>query len=151
MRAVVQRVVSAVLSVDGQEVSRIGQGLVCYLGVGKGDTEVERKWLARKVAGLRIFSDEQGKMNLSAIQTGADILVVSQFTLFGDIRNGFRPSFTGAEAPEAAKNMYGKFCDELVENGVKNVAQGVFAADMTISQVNQGPVTIILDSSSRNL
>lgn len=151
MKAVIQRVNQAVLSVDNQEISRIACGLVCYLGVGKGDTEAEMKWLARKVAGLRIFPDENGKMNLSAVNIQADILVVSQFTLFGDIRNGFRPSFTSAESPEPAEKMYEQFCHELSANGVKTVAKGVFAADMKIDQVNQGPVTIILDSAERKL
>lgn len=151
MKAVIQRVNQAVLSVENQEISRIACGLVCYLGVGKGDTEAEMKWLARKVAGLRIFPDENGKMNLSAVNIQADILVVSQFTLFGDIRNGFRPSFIAAESPEPAEKMYEQFCQELCVHGVKNVAKGVFAADMKIEQVNQGPVTIILDSSERKL
>lgn len=151
MKAVIQRVSQAVLSVENQEISRIACGLVCYLGVGKGDTEAEMKWLARKVAGLRIFPDENGKMNLSAVNILADILVVSQFTLYGDIRNGFRPSFTAAESPELAEKMYEQFCQELSVHGVKNVAKGVFAADMKIDQVNQGPVTIILDSAERKL
>lgn len=151
MKALVQRVAKANLSVDGKVVAQIGQGLVCYLGVGKGDTENELQWLARKVAGLRIFSDENGKMNLSAVNKGAAILVVSQFTLFGDVKNGFRPSFTGAESPVEAEKMYERFCLELSANSVREVAQGVFGADMTIEQVNIGPVTILLDSAERKL
>jgi D-tyrosyl-tRNA(Tyr) deacylase len=151
MKALVQRVSSAVLKVENQLISEINEGLVCYLGVGKGDSEKELKWLARKVAGLRIFPDENGKMNLSAVDTGSEILVVSQFTLFGDIRNGFRPSFIAAEEPDIAENMYESFCEELEAHKVKKVARGVFGADMRIEQVNQGPVTIMIDSAVRNL
>jgi D-tyrosyl-tRNA(Tyr) deacylase len=151
MKAVIQRVLEADLSVDGVEVARIGSGLVCYLGIGRGDGAKELEWLARKVAGLRIFPDNEGRMNLSVNDCGCEILVISQFTLYGDIRNGFRPSFTAAEAPEPAKKMYEDFCQELLRLGVKNVATGVFAADMTINQKNTGPVTVILDSATRNL
>lgn len=151
MKAVVQRVKCASLSVDSTMVSSIGEGLVCYLGVGRGDTVKEMQWLAKKVAGLRIFPDQAGKMNLSVKDCGFEILVVSQFTLFGDIRNGFRPSFIEAEAPEPAEKMYEDFCAELETAGVRKVARGVFGADMLIAQENQGPVTIILDSAVRNL
>ncbi len=151
MKAVVQRVGSASLSVDNHLVSSIGPGLVCYLGVGRGDTVKEMQWLAKKVAGLRIFPDQAGKMNLSVQDCNFEILVVSQFTLFGDIRNGFRPGFTGAEAPEPARKMYEDFCAELESAGLRKVARGVFGADMLIAQENHGPVTIILDSAVRNL
>ncbi len=151
MKAVVQRVNEAALAVDNQPVSCIKAGLVCYLGVGRGDTDKECHWLARKIAGLRIFPDQAGKMNLSVMDCGLEIMVVSQFTLFGDVRNGFRPSFIEAEAPEPAEKMYIKFCEELAKLGVKKVARGVFGGDMLISQANQGPVTIILDSAARNL
>lgn len=151
MKALVQRVSRAELSVEGTTVSSISAGLVCYLGVGRGDSESEMKWLARKVAGLRIFPDTEGKMNLAATTIGAEILVVSQFTLFGDIRNGFRPSFISAEAPQPAEKMYEKFCLELEALGVKKVARGIFAADMLIDQVNQGPVTIMIDTAQRNI
>ena len=147
MKALVQRVDKAVLTVDNNLVSEISKGLVCYLGIGKGDTEENLKWLARKVAGLRIFADENGKMNLSVLDKGLDILVVSQFTLYGDIRRGFRPSFIDAELPEIANKMYEKFCAELSEIGVKKVAKGVFGADMHINQYNSGPVTIMIDTS----
>ncbi|MFZ2957427.1 MAG: D-aminoacyl-tRNA deacylase [Candidatus Ozemobacteraceae bacterium] len=149
MKAVVQRVESCVLSVDGKEISRIGAGLVCYLGVGTGDSETDLVWMVKKVAGLRIFPDEAGKMNLSAIERGFSILVVSQFTLFGDARRGFRPSFTEAEAPEKANILYEKFLSMLKEAGIDNVAGGIFGADMTIAQTNRGPVTILLDSRSK--
>jgi D-tyrosyl-tRNA(Tyr) deacylase len=147
MKAVVQRVNSATLKVDGKIISEIDKGLVCYLGVGKGDTEKELEWLAKKTAKLRIFPDEAGKMNLSAFDCKLGILVVSQFTLYGDIRNGYRPSFTGAEAPELAQNLYEKFKLELEKIGIKKVVGGVFGADMKIAQENDGPVTIILDTA----
>lgn len=146
MKALVQRVENAALSVDNKLVSEIGKGLVCFLGVGKGDSEADLKWLAKKVAGLRIFEDENGKMNLSAKDQGVDILVVSQFTLYGDIRNGYRPSFINAELPDIANKMYENFCVELSNLGIKKVAKGVFGADMHIIQHNSGPVTIMLDS-----
>jgi len=146
MRAVLQRVSMAVLSVDGKEISRIGRGLVCYLGVGKGDDEKDLDWLAKKTAKLRIFPDEQERMNLSAADEKLAILVVSQFTLYGDIRNGYRPGFSGAEEPSMAKAMYEKFMLKLREYAMLDIAGGVFGADMTIEQCNQGPVTIILDS-----
>lgn len=151
MKAVVQRVKQAALSVDGLPVSEIGVGLVCYLGVGRGDTQQEMQWLARKIAGLRVFADQAGKMNLSVKDCGFEILVVSQFTLYGDIRNGFRPSFIEAEAPGVAEKMYESFCRQLVELGVKKVACGVFGGDMLVQQANDGPVTIILDTATRNL
>lgn len=125
--------------------------MVCYLGVGRGDTEREMLWLARKIAGLRIFSDEMGKMNLSLKDCNFEIMVVSQFTLYGDIRNGYRPGFSDAEAPEPAEKMYEQFCAELEKAGVKKVARGVFGADMLIDQQNQGPVTIVFDTSIRNI
>lgn len=151
MKAVVQRVNRATLSVADKLVAKIEAGLVCYLGVGRGDSEKEMQWLARKIAGLRIFPDAAGKMNLSVKDCGLAVLVVSQFTLYGDIHNGFRPSFIEAEQPEAAEKMYERFCEELAGLGVTLVARGVFGGDMTICQENQGPVTIILDSASRNL
>ena len=148
MRAIVQRVKDAVLTVNHQKISEINSGLVVYLGIGKGDTIKEMQWMAKKIAGLRVFSDENGKMNLSAKDIGAEIMVVSQFTLYGDIRNGYRPSFIEAEEPAKANEMYEKFCDELAISGIKKVAKGVFGADMTIQQTNSGPVTIILEKQN---
>ena len=148
MKTVVQRVNNAKLSVENKLVSEISKGLVCYLGVGKGDTEEDMKWLAKKVAGLRIFSDENGKMNLSVKDLNYEILVVSQFTLYGDVKRGYRPSFIEAELPELANKLYEKFCDELQDLGVKKVAKGIFGADMTINQENQGPVTIIIETEN---
>lgn len=146
MRALVQRVKKASLKVNNELVSEIGEGLVCYLGVGKGDCDSDLKWLAKKVAGLRIFEDENGKMNLSALSQGFDIMVVSQFTLYGDIRNGYRPSFIEAENPDVANKKYEEFQQELKNLGIKNVGHGIFGADMYIEQENSGPVTIWLDS-----
>ena len=114
--------------------------------VGKGDCDSDLKWLAKKVAGLRIFEDENGKMNLSALSLGFDIMVVSQFTLYGDIRNGYRPSFIEAENPDVANKKYEEFQQELKNLGIKNVGHGIFGADMYIEQENSGPVTIWLDS-----
>lgn len=148
MKALIQRVSDATLTVDGQEISRIGYGMVCYLGVGAGDSLKELEWLARKVAGLRIFNDDNGKMNLSLNDVGGEILVVSQFTLFGDVKNGYRPGFSSAEKPEIAKDLYEKFCAKLIEHKIKKVAQGVFAADMHITQTNIGPVTLMLDTNA---
>lgn len=127
-------------------VSAIEEGLVCYLGIAVGDTPKDLEWLAKKVAGLRIFPDSDGKMNLSAASLSLSIMVVPQFTLFGDIRNGYRPSFSGAEAPSVAADIYEQFMKELAKLSVSKVCGGVFGADMTIEQVNRGPVTIILDS-----
>ncbi len=146
MKAVIQRVKSACLSVEGKLVSEIGDGLVCYLGVGRGDSEDDLRWLVKKTAGLRIFADAEGKMNLSLLDCGFAALVVSQFTLYGNVKKGFRPSFIDAEEPEAARLMYERFCRELANAGVKKVATGIFAADMLIEQQNNGPVTILLDS-----
>ena len=147
MKALIQRVENASLTVDNKLISEISKGLVCYLGIGKGDTEENLKWLAKKTAGLRIFPDENDKMNYSVLDLGYEILVVSQFTLYGDIRRGYRPSFTDAELPDIANKMYEEFCSELTALGVKKVAKGVFGADMHINQSNSGPVTIMLDTS----
>ena len=147
MKALIQRVEKAALSVDNKLVSEISKGIVCYLGIGKGDTDENLKWLAKKTAGLRIFPDEMGKMNLSILDMGYEIMVVSQFTLYGDVSRGYRPSFIDAELPEVANAMYEKFCSELMALGVKKVAKGIFGADMHINQSNSGPVTIMIDTS----
>ena len=146
MKALVQRVNKAVLKVNDVLISNISKGLVCYLGIGKGDNDSDLIWLSKKVAGLRIFPDENGKMNLSAKDLNYEILVVSQFTLFGDVKKGYRPSFIEAETPEIANEMYERFCEELIKLGIKKVSKGVFGADMLISQDNTGPVTIMIDS-----
>jgi D-tyrosyl-tRNA(Tyr) deacylase len=146
MRAVIQRVSECDLSVDGIERARIGRGLVCYLGIGAGDQEADFDWMVKKVAGLRLFPDDEGRMNFSILDVALDILVVPQFTLYGDVKKGFRPSFSGAEAPDKAKACWEAFVSALRVRGAKNVQAGVFGADMTIRQVNSGPVTIVLDS-----
>ena len=145
MKAVVQRVKKTVLSVDGQIVSEIPFGLTVFLGVKTGDTQKEADYLAKKIAGLRIFEDENGKMNLSVKDVGGEILLVSQFTLYGDATKGFRPSFSLAERPERANALYEYTAEQIRAYGV-TVKQGVFGADMQISQHNDGPVTILLDS-----
>lgn len=144
MKAVVQRVTSASLSCDNKLVSSINQGLVVYFGVSQGDSEKQADYLAKKICALRIFSDQNGKMNLSCKDLGYQILCVSQFTLLADLSHGNRPSFTLAEEPTRANQLYEYFCDKLTENSVE-VKRGVFGGDMTITQVNQGPVTIVYD------
>jgi D-aminoacyl-tRNA deacylase len=148
MRAVVQRVSSARVEVDGQVTGEIGRGLLVLLGVGQGDTECEAAWLAEKIAGLRIFEDEAGKMNLSVQDIGGAVLIVSQFTLFGDCRRGRRPSFTEAAPPEAADRLYQDFCTRLRAAGIP-VATGLFQAHMDVHLVNDGPVTIWLDTACK--
>jgi D-aminoacyl-tRNA deacylase len=145
MRAVMQRVKEASVSVEGKEVSRIGPGLLVLLGVGQGDGETDVEWMAQKLAGLRIFSDAQGKMNLSLLDTHRALLLVSQFTLFADTKKGKRPSFLGAAPPEQAKALYVTCAERLRALGL-NVLEGIFAADMQVQLVNDGPVTLWLDS-----
>lgn len=144
MKVVIQRVSSAKLSVEGELISEIGRGLVVYFGVAEGDYAESAAILAAKISKLRIFEDGAGKMNLSISDEGGEILSVSQFTLLADTSRGNRPSFTGAEKPERAKQIYEFFCEELERLGVK-VKRGIFGADMKIEQVNEGPVTIILE------
>ena len=145
MKAVVQRVKQTRLSVDGKTVSEIPFGLTVFLGVKVGDTEKEAAYLAKKIAGLRIFEDENGKMNLSVKDVGGEVLLVSQFTLYGDASHGNRPSFTLAERPERAEPLYEFTVQELSSYGV-TVKKGVFGADMKIEQFNDGPVTILLEA-----
>ena len=144
MRAVVQRVKKTTLRVDGELISEIPFGLTVFLGVKTGDTEKEAAYIAKKVAGLRIFEDENGKMNLSVKDVGGEVLLVSQFTLYGDVTKGNRPSFTLAERPEIAEPLYEYAVKELSSYGV-TVKKGVFGADMKIEQNNDGPVTILLE------
>ena len=145
MKAVVQRVKKARLSVDGKLVSEIPFGLVVFFGVKTGDTEKEADYLAKKIAALRIFEDENGKMNLSVKDVGGEILFVSQFTLYGDASKGNRPSFTLAERPERADALYQYAAQKLAEYELP-VKRGVFGADMQIEQQNDGPVTILLEA-----
>lgn len=144
MRAVVQRVARSSVSVDGRVVGQIGRGLNVLIGVRQGDTEEQARWLAHKIAGLRIFEDEHGKMNLSVQDVGGEVLVVSQFTLYGDARKGFRPSFVDAAPPEIASPLIDRFVQFLREEGVP-VQTGVFQAMMLVEIHNDGPVTIILE------
>ena len=144
MKAVVQRVNKASLWCDGKLISEIDKGLVVYFGVACGDTREKADYLAKKIANLRVFCDENGKMNLSALQLGYSILSVSQFTLLADVSHGNRPGFTDAEEPLKANEMYEYFCEKLGEQGIE-VKKGVFGGDMTIEQENYGPVTIIYD------
>ncbi|MFQ5859099.1 MAG: D-aminoacyl-tRNA deacylase [Anaerolineae bacterium] len=144
MRAVVQRVTEGSVTVDDKLVGEIGRGLVILLGVRDGDTEAEARWLADKIAHLRIFEDADGKLNLSALDVGAEALVISQFTLYGDARKGRRPSFTQAARPEIAEPLCDNFAASLAEAGIR-VQTGEFGARMLVKILNDGPVTIILD------
>ncbi len=148
MRAVVQRVTEADVTVDGQIIGAIHQGLVILLGVETGDTEADLEYLAGKVVGLRIFSDDDGKMNLSVGDVRGGALIISQFTLLGDVRKGKRPSFIAAAAPESANQLYVQFCSRVAAAGIP-VATGRFAADMQVRLINDGPVTLIIDSRQR--
>ncbi len=145
MRAVVQRVSSAKVTVDGETVGAIGKGLLVLLAVGAGDSETDAEYLADKIQNLRIFDDEQGKMNLSLIDCGGEMLVVSQFTLYADTRRGRRPSFVKAASPGEGKQLYEYFVAS-VRRTIKYVETGQFQATMNVELVNDGPVTIILDS-----
>ncbi len=145
MRAVVQRVTSAQVTVDGQVVGSIGPGLMVLIGVGDGDTIQDAEYIASKVVGLRIFSDRQGKMNLSVVDIGGEVLAVSQFTLYGDARRGRRPSYSSAAPPGSADRLY-QHTAALIEQAGVSVSTGVFQAMMQVSLCNDGPVTILLDS-----
>jgi len=145
MRAVVQRVGASEVRVDGEVVGAIERGLLVYLGVGARDGDAEAAWMASKVEGLRIFEDDAGKMSLSVRDVAGEVLVVSQFTLYGDVRKGRRPSFEGAMAPEEANRLYEGFCAVLRERGLP-VAQGRFRAEMQVRAQVDGPVTILVDS-----
>ncbi len=146
MRVVIQRVLKANLYVEGKEISKIDKGAVVFLGVGKDDQEEDAKKLALKIAKLRIYEDENGKMNRNIQDYGGEILLVSQFTLYGDCKGGNRPSFTQAKNPNDAKELYLKV-QNLLENENISVKTGVFGADMKIDVLNDGPVTILLDSN----
>jgi D-aminoacyl-tRNA deacylase len=145
MRIVLQRVKSASVTVGGERISEIGAGLLLLVGVAQGDGEAEADWLAEKVAGLRIFNDESGKMNLSLEDVGGEVLAVSQFTLLADTRKGKRPSFVGAAPPEEAERLFDYFCERLRQAGVGSVETGSFGAMMDVALVNDGPVTIVLE------
>ncbi len=148
MRVVIQRVSEASVTVDGSVTGVIGRGLLVLLGVSKTDSHRNADFLAEKVAGLRIFPDDAGKMNLSVVDIGGGVLVVSQFTLYGDIRRGRRPSFDQAAGPTEARALYEYFVETL-RGRVARVETGVFQAMMSVSLVNEGPVTILCDSGDR--
>lgn len=145
MKAVIQRVTEASVSVDGEEVSRIGTGFLILLGVETGDTEKDADWLIEKCTGLRIYEDEQGKMNRGLSDVGGEILAVSQFTLLGDCKHGRRPSFTRAEKPEEADALYRYFVEGCRSKGIPTQT-GRFRTHMRVSLVNDGPVTMLLDT-----
>ena len=145
MRAVVQRVTEASVTVDNEIIGQINKGFLVLLGIGENDDETDIKYIADKIINLRVFEDENEKMNLSLNDVGGELLVISQFTLFGDCRKGRRPSFDKAGAPDRAKILYEKVCDYFRENKIKTET-GRFAADMKVSLVNDGPVTLLLDS-----
>lgn len=145
LRALLQRVARCAVRVNGQEVSSIARGILVLLGVSVEDEEEDARFLADKVAHIRIFEDEQGKMNLSLREVGGEVMVVSQFTLYGDARKGRRPSYTKAAPPEKAEPLYRYFCKQLESRGL-NVVTGVFGAHMEVELVNDGPVTLLLES-----
>ncbi|MBV8559066.1 MAG: D-tyrosyl-tRNA(Tyr) deacylase [Planctomycetaceae bacterium] len=145
MRAVLQRVSRASVEVEGRVVGRIGRGWLVLLGVARGDRDDDADWLVEKVANLRAFEDDQGKMNRSVAEAGGGVLVVSQFTLLGDCRAGRRPSFTEAAEPREAERLYLRFAGRLAATGLE-VATGIFRAMMQVELVNDGPVTLLLDS-----
>jgi len=146
MRAVVQRVSRAQVTVDGEITGEIGPGLLVLVGVGRDDTETDAVYLAEKIAGLRVFEDQPGKMNLGVREIGGSVLAVSQFTLYGDVRRGKRPSFDAAAAPETARALYEFFVERIRTEGLR-CETGRFQATMKVELVNEGPVTILLDSA----
>ena len=146
MRAVVTRVTEASVAIGGEVRAKIGRGLCVLLGVHVSDTEAEAAWVADRICRMRIFEDENGKMNISPKDAGAEILIVSQFTLYGDCRKGKRPSFTSAMEPAAAERMYEDFIRRMESEGIRT-EHGSFGADMKVELLNDGPVTLLLDSS----
>lgn len=145
MRAVIQRVLESSVTVEGQVIGKIGKGIMVLLGVEEGDTAKDATYLAEKITGLRIFEDEEGKMNLALEEVKGSILAVSQFTLLGDARKGRRPSYSTAARPEEANQLYEHFVGEIQRKGI-HVETGQFQADMKVALINDGPVTLMLDS-----
>ncbi|MGE5391976.1 MAG: D-aminoacyl-tRNA deacylase [Deltaproteobacteria bacterium] len=145
MRAVVQRCLVSSVTVDGREIGRINRGLVVLLGISQGDTSKEAHYIMDKIINLRIFPDDEGKMNRSLLESGGEVLLVSQFTLYGDARKGRRPSFIDAELPDKALPLF-DYCVDYLRQQEVEVASGEFGADMLVTIQNDGPVTILLDS-----
>lgn len=146
MKAVIQRVTSASVMVDGDIVGSCNEGYMILFGAAEGDTLEDIEILARKTANLRVFCDENDKMNKSILDINGEVLCISQFTLCADVKKGNRPSFISAMAPDLASEYYDIFCEKLKENGIKRVEKGIFGADMKVSLVNDGPVTILFDT-----
>lgn len=146
MKAVVQRVLKASVTVDGRVVGSCSQGYMVLVGAAEGDSEADAEILARKIAALRVFCDAEDKMNLSVLDIDGEILAISQFTLLADIKKGNRPSFINAMEPVNAEKLYDYFCQKLLENGVRKVDKGIFGADMKVELINDGPVTIVYDT-----
>jgi D-aminoacyl-tRNA deacylase len=149
MRSIVQRVIDASVSINGLEISRIAGGVLILLGVEDADDQTDADWLAGKIARMRIFSDEEGKMNRSVIEADGEVLVVSQFTLHASTKKGNRPSFIRAAAPERSEPLYEYFCEAMERETGKPVKRGVFGGDMKVSLINDGPVTIFIDSRAK--
>lgn len=148
MKVVLQRCLESSVSIEDRVVGSIGQGMMLLVGIGPYDTETEIQWMCNKVANLRIFEDEEGKMNRSLLEVGGEALVVSQFTLYGNCRKGRRPSFANAGHPSMAEPLIERFVEVLREQGVERVETGQFGADMKVALVNDGPVTLIIESPS---
>lgn len=146
MKVILQRVSSAKVEVEGSTVGEIGKGFLLLLGVEQNDTERDAEAIADKVSGLRIFTDENDKMNLSLADVGGEVLVISNFTLYADCSHGRRPSFIAAARPEKAEPLYEYFCERIKSNGIAKVEKGIFGADMQVSLINDGPVTLDIDS-----
>ncbi|MBQ3379363.1 MAG: D-tyrosyl-tRNA(Tyr) deacylase [Clostridia bacterium] len=149
MRALIQRVTSSSVSVSGETIGEISQGLNILLGVFANDTEDDLKYLLKKIPSLRIFSDENGKMNLSVLDIHGEALIISQFTLCADTKKGNRPSYINAALPEFAEDMYNRFIEGMKNSGVSKVEHGKFGADMKVNIINDGPVTVLLDSKNK--
>lgn len=146
MKAVIQRVKYASVSVDGKVIGNCNEGFMVLVGAAEGDTEKEAELLARKTANLRVFCDDEDKMNLSVLDVNGEILAISQFTLLADVKKGNRPSFINALEPVKAEQLYHFYCEKLKEFGVKRVEKGIFGADMKVELLNDGPVTILYDT-----
>lgn len=149
MRAVIQRVTWADVKVNGELISEIGKGLLILLGIEEADDHKDIEWLSKKIANLRIFNDENGVMNVSSLDAGADVLVISQFTLHASTKKGNRPSYIKAAKPDTAIPLYEAFVDQIEKDMSREVGRGIFGADMKVSLLNDGPVTIIIDSKNR--